>query len=340
MRNKNNEGKVCDAVVRFIENRTGEIRTQVRRPEMNGVGPPVDLRLKLDAQEYAIEHTRIESFENQIRTGVIIKEIIGHIEKNISVPFPSSAYYELQYPVEVSLPNRKSKRDRTLNNLVEWICANEKVLRDRNGSRSMRSNFPWVADEYVYGIPAGFNCTFELLRWLNAARIRRKPGAIGMRLIIPEDLELLRRKRLMQAFSRKCPKLQMCKAEGTRTVLVLESGDDALTSFEFRDNLLPELLAKHTNAPDEIFLVETYSDLWWVWPMKCDEDHWPSVGMPKLNQPIYEASKLPTVGMPKWYCDALGLGELCKPHPKGWVPETFERGKLNDLTPERRQTET
>ena len=51
MNNPDNEGKVCDAVVRFIEKRTGVIRTQVRLPEMDGVGPPVDLRLKLDAQE-------------------------------------------------------------------------------------------------------------------------------------------------------------------------------------------------------------------------------------------------------------------------------------------------
>ena len=49
----NNEGKVCDAVVRFIEKRTGEILTQARRPKINGVGPPVDLRLELNIQEYS-----------------------------------------------------------------------------------------------------------------------------------------------------------------------------------------------------------------------------------------------------------------------------------------------
>ena len=40
----NNEGKVCDAVVRFLEMRTGETRTDIRHPENDGVGPPVDLR--------------------------------------------------------------------------------------------------------------------------------------------------------------------------------------------------------------------------------------------------------------------------------------------------------
>ena len=53
----NNEGKVCDAVVRVLEKWTGSARTDVRHPEKDGVGPPVDLRLKLGAREYAIEHT-------------------------------------------------------------------------------------------------------------------------------------------------------------------------------------------------------------------------------------------------------------------------------------------
>ena len=331
MNNPDNEGKVCDAVVRFIEKRTGAMRKQIRHPERDGVGPQVELRLKLDAQEYAIEHTQIESFENQIKTGVIINEILDYFKINLPVPFPSPAYYELQYPIDICFPTGKAKRERALNNLVEWICTNEKVFRERIRSRPMRPHIPWAADKSVCGMPAGFNCEFELLCWLDAARIRRKPGALWMRPIIPEDLKPLRSKRLMRAFSEKCPKLQRCKAEGARTVLVLESNDSALTHFEFRDNLLPQLLAKHTNAPDEIFLVATHTEFWWVWPIKFDDGHWPTVGMPELNQPIYEEDKLPTAGMPKRYRDALGLDELYKPHPKGWVPETFEKDKLNNL---------
>ena len=327
-----NEGKVCDAVVRFLEKRTGAIRTQVRHPELDGAGPPVELRLKLDTQEYAIEHTKIESFENQIKTGVIIDKILDHFKKNLPVPFPSPAYYELQYPIDICFPTRKAKRERALNNLVEWICTNEKVLRERIRGRLLRPNIPWFADDFVCGMPAGLDCKFELLCWLDAARIGREPGSLLMRPIFPEDLNPQLTKRLMRGFSDKCPKLHRCKAEGARTVLVLESNDIALTHFEFRTNLLPKLLAKHTNAPDEIFLVLTHSNLWWVWPIKCNDDHWPTVGMPELNQPIYEEDKLPTAGMPKWYRDALGLDELYKPHPKGWVPETFEKDELNNLT--------
>ena len=156
-----------------------------------------------------------------------------------------------------------------------------------------------------------------------------------MKLYCPNDfsdLEDRRFVRLRRAFSEKAPKLQECKKEGVRTVLVLESGDSALTRFDHIGNLLSRLLAERTNAPDEIYLVETHTNPWWVYLIKRDGDHWPTVGMPQWNQPIYEEDKLPTAGMPKWYRDALQLDELYTPHPRGWVPTTFEEDELDDLT--------
>ena len=330
------EGQACDAVVRFIEKRTGEIRTHIRRPEIDGVGPPVELRLKLGTQKYAIEHTQIESFENQIKMEVLIKEILDYFKENISLPFPSLAYYQLQYPIDVSLPDGKVKRNRALNNLVKWVCTKEKVLRERNRGRPMLPYGPYSADHSVRGMPDGFNCTFDLLHWPDAACIRQKPGSLWLRSIIPKDLKPLRRKRLMRAFSKKCEKLQRCKAEGARTVLVLESGDVALTSFEFRDDLLPEILANHTNAPDDIFLVETYSDFWCIYPLKHGDGHWPGTGMPELGQNYYDPNNS---DIPKWLAsipqhmrEGLQLDRMHTPYLPGFAPATFEKDELNDLT--------
>ena len=64
----NYEGKACDAVVKLLEDRTGQKRTAVRRPQKDRIGPPVELRLRLGAQKYAIEHTRLETFPEQVRT--------------------------------------------------------------------------------------------------------------------------------------------------------------------------------------------------------------------------------------------------------------------------------
>ena len=332
-----NEGKACDAVVRLLEKRTGETRTDIRHPDRDGVGPPVDLRLNLGNQEYAIEHTRIERYKNQIEAEFVANRIICHIMENIPDPFPSPAYYEIQFPIDVSLPKGKAKCNRALDNLVEWTRTNEQILRERNSDLILRD--PYIANDCIRGTPAEFTCVFELLHWPNAALARQSPGTLSFRFIPPDDLEGARADRLRQAFSKKCSKLQACKTEGARTVLVLESGDPGLVLFEFRGDLLPSTLAECTNAPDEIFLVETCGDRWSASLIKRDDGHWPDTGMPELNGFYYDPdnSDIPEwlASIPQRTRDGLQLDRMYTPYLPGWAPATFEKDELNDLTERR-----
>ena len=327
----NNEGKVCDAVVRALEKWTREIRAEIRHPETDKDGPPVDLRLKLGDQSYAIEHTRIESFENQIGTVVVVNQIVRHIKRSIPDPFPSPAYYELQFPINISLPKGKAKRDRALIGLVEWVCAKEQILHGRNSGRFLPVYNPYMANDSIRGAPAGFDCQFELLHWPVVPSIRVKPGTLGFRFIPSDDPEDPRAERLRRTFSDKCPKLKACKAEGARTVLVLESSDPGFLSFEFRGDLLPSLLSGCTNAPDEIFLVETYADLWWVWLLKRDEGHWPETGMPELNVQYYDPDPSDVSDIPQRMRSALQFDCMYTPYFLGWAPLTFQKDELHDL---------
>ena len=209
-----NEGKACDAVTRLLEKWTGETRVGIRHPEKDGDGPPVELRLKLGTQEYAIEHTRIEPFENQIRTGVALKQINDFIKDRVSDSLSGPAYYELQVPIDDCLPRTKEKREQALKELVDWIRTNARCLHERNLGRSRLTRSPHWSDDCIRGKPLGFNCAIELLRWPDAALIRRKPGSLGMRFFCPNDfsdLEDRRFVRLRRAFSEKSPKLQECK---------------------------------------------------------------------------------------------------------------------------------
>lgn len=165
-----------------------------------------------------------------------------------------------------------------------------------------------------------------------------RPGTLSFRFIPPDDPEGPRADRLRRAFSEKCPKLQACKAKEARTVLVLESSDSGLGSFEFRGSLLPSLLAGCTNAPDEVFLVETCVDLWWVWLLKRDEGHWPETGMPERYGQYYDPSEVP--GIPEWLetipqrmRDALQLDRMYTPFLRGWAPLTFQKDELDNPTP-------
>ena len=337
----NNEGKVCDAVVRVLEKWTGETRADVRHPDKKGSGPPVDVRLKLGAKEYAIEHTRIEPYQNQIRTDVDVDRIIRHIRKKIPHPFPSPAYYELQFPIDVSFPKGKAKRDRALKDLVEWVLAKEQILRDRNSGRILPVRNPYMANDSIKGTPAGFDCEFDLLRWPIAQFIRKRPGTLSFRFIYPNDIEDLRMDRLRHAFFRKCPKLQACKTEGARTVLVLESSDPGLKNYEFRGNLLPSLLTACTNAPDEIFLLETHADLWCAWLIKRDDNHWPDTGMLEMGRFYYDPDTSPLPGIPEWLAsipqqmrDFLRLDDMYTPYLPGWGPADFKKEELDDLSTE------
>ena len=335
----NNEGRVCDAVVRTLEKWTRETRSDVRHPDKEGGTPPVDLRLKLDPQEYAIEHTRIESIENQIATVVVAKRIIEHIRKTIPEPFSSLAYYELQFPIDVSVPKGRVKGKRALGALVKWIRASEKILRERNSDHNSSVRNPYWSNDRIQGTPPGFGCEFELLQWPIARLVRKKPGSLSFRFIPPDNLEGPRADSLRHTFSRKCPKLQACKADGARSVLVLESGDPGLVSFEFRGDLLPSLPSACTNAPAEIFLVETCREPWLVQLLKRDEAHWPDTGMPEMGGIYYDPDPSPLQGIPEWLDsipqgmrDALQLDRMYTPFLPGWVPNTFEKGELADLT--------
>ena len=160
----------------------------------------------------------------------------------------------------------------------------------------------------------------------------RESGDLVAKLICPGELEELRAERLRRAYSDKCPKLERAKSEGARTVLVLENVDIALASFDLIGNLLPMLLAERRTAPDEIYLAETHTSPWWVWPMKCDGDRWPTAGTAELNRSMYESDKLPTADMPQSCRNALQLDNLYVPHVSEWVPTTFEEGELSDLS--------
>ena len=131
----NNEGMACDAVIRHLEKWTGKTRTGIRHPETDGVGPPVELRLQLGNQNYAIEHTRIESFDNQIKAGISIREIKNYIKERFTDPLPGPVYYELRVPMDVCLPEKRKERERVLSTLGKWIQESAHCMHRRKSDK-------------------------------------------------------------------------------------------------------------------------------------------------------------------------------------------------------------
>ncbi len=278
-----NEGKACDAVVKCIERRTGETRAAVRRPETDGIGPPVDFRLRLGAREYAIEHTQIEAIPGLIRTGEGFKQLIEPVIDDLSGTLPGPAVYALNFPIDTHLGVSPAELDRIRRRLIAWIRAQAQSLYDRNRDDLEREYISPRNLDSIEARPPGFPYSVRL--WIGAARSESQRGALlPARLSLEdEELEACRSDRLWQALDRKCPKLQRCKQDGARTVLVLESDDIALTNQVLVGECLSALLPERTDLPDEIYLVETAVKSWTVRCMKLDAEHWP---VEHLDEPV------------------------------------------------------
>lgn len=279
----NNEGKACDAVVRLLERRTGETRAGTRRPEIDGVGPRVDLRLKLGTQDYALEHTQIEAFAGQTRTGEEFGQFITPVTEQLSGTLPGPAVYDLYFPIDARLGVKAKELERLRNDFIGWVRAHAQRLHEMNPDTPTREENPRGFNDQYRAIPPGFPYEITLQREAHWSHSGRHDGVLLAARIAPEDVEDSRETRLRQTLDRKCPKLQRCRQEGVRTVLVLEDGDIALTNYALVGEQLAGLLEERADVPDEIYLVETALDRWEVRPMKCDDECWPIEGWTEFN---------------------------------------------------------
>ena len=332
----NNEGKACDAVVRFLEKLTGETRSDISRPEMDKTVPEdrrVDLLLNLGAHEYALEHTRIGLSKNEIRNNIRFTERYEYIKDRISDSLPGPAYFVLEIPVDFRLPPDRKQRERELDELIEWIEISAPYMQEVIANRIKQTG---GQDRTVLSFKVTqlkFGCDIELLRVPYATLAGRRPGSFSIWPIYPDDNDTkeLHPERLQQAFADKCPKLDKYKEDDVRTVLILEGAKLPLTRDYHIGHQLYAILTERTDVPDEIYLVETSTSWWLVFPVKRDAVHWPT-HMPEYPLYLCDENKLPTAGMPKWYRDALGIDYMYPTFPKGWTPATFEENELDDLT--------
>ena len=129
------------------------------------------------------------------------------------------------------------------------------------------------------------------------------------------------------------PQTLQMQMEGARTILILEGVTASVMHWEFREDLLPSVLAETKLAPDEVFLVETDIDPWRIYLLKRDDDHWPDAGMPPLGssydpetsqiqkhlEPLPPKTRL-------LYEQASGI-----PCPPSWALLTIEKDQFSDL---------
>ena len=270
-----NEGKACDAVVRLLEGRAKAQRADLSHPEKDGIGPPVDLRLKLGKHNYAIEHTQIEAFPGQIRMDAEFEQFIRPIINHLSGGLPKPGVYHLYFPTNARLRVKANQLNRIRSDFKEWIREHAQLLQEKNPEKPTRQRNPRGFNEQYSAKPPGFPYEVTLQREAHWSLSPRHDGVLLVARYAPKDVEVRRTTRLQEALERKCPKLQICKEEGARTVLVLEDGDISLSNYALIADSLAGLPKMHIDLPDEIYLVETAIDRWTVRRLKYEENHLP-----------------------------------------------------------------
>jgi hypothetical protein len=98
-----NEGKVCDAIVRRLEDREQQTRADLRWPEKENHQFPVELVFKLGGQLYALEHTGIEPFDGHLRMEAQTEKLFAPITNALCPCNPEAA---LAYSAQSTSPMR------------------------------------------------------------------------------------------------------------------------------------------------------------------------------------------------------------------------------------------
>ncbi len=327
----NREGKCCDAAIQQLERAAETERTHVCDPEVTGVGPPVDLRVVLDNEEYALEHTRILPFDDRIEAAKPHQDIGACLREWFPEPLPGDAFYELCLPLGVPRPGRGRRGARRVRGLRDWIGSAVDVLQARAPARRRWSPHVYELD-YESGRPAGWDCEFTLARSSDGVLPPRAAGSLALFVGSPAEEEFPFMEDLRRAFERKCPKLADCKelAPAVRTVLVLEAIDLPFDYDRYMADHLAGLLAGCDVEPDHVFLVYPRAAFWEVWVVKRDDVRWPDPRLPLPHRGYQDPPRLvPEGAYPRHFVEQFKRG-VGRETPAGWRPLFVAEADLED----------
>ncbi len=270
-----NEGKVCDAIVRMLEARTGHQRSNLQYPEKAHATGPVDLVFTLGAQQHALEHTKIEAFAGQINYDNIFTEFIGPVKEALKAAMPKPGQYHLILPIDAKVNAKPGDLGQYQQILVDWVRGKADEFHAAEPTRPDRDHRPHTIHQWTREQPAGFPYPVHLARDMHWSDSDDHDGIIFFSRFAPENIEDKRLPRIETAFAKKHRKLAHWKDKGAITHLVLESDDISLTNHalvgECIATLLPEcppwldaLYFIYTSLDRWSFCVWDWTDVWWV----------------------------------------------------------------------------
>lgn len=261
---KFNEGRACDAILRAIEKRANAQRSNIAfHDEHPDPDRRVELTCNIGSELHAVEHTGIEPFPDFLRMNRESERLFDPIAASASHVIPADEYVDLHIPVGSLTNHGKKDLKKIQDSLVAFIVETAPTIPSRLPYTRYRGDAPKPVK--LEGVP------FEVT--LHRYKATGFPARVRISHILPADYEKLRAERIMLACEKKFPKLASWKASNNaRTVLILEDNDIQNTNEGLvADAFLPIAMSRN-DRPDETYVITTYSDTWYAWPLLIGND--------------------------------------------------------------------
>jgi len=259
-----NEEQICKAVMSLIAHRRSEgiISAQPVDAVVRD-RPAVEWVFDTATAKFTVEHTRIESFSNQITEGKLFAQLLEPLEAELAGKVPRAFFLSVDVGA-VKAPSTEHTEIRKA--LAVWILAKGAGLEAEEESG------PDARCEIIEkptGVP--FEVTLH------------RDADYDSRLFIMQSLsgdrESLQRDRIRTALARKCPKLLGTQRDGRVSVLVLESDDIALANRRAITSATITELATRKDAPDIVIWARTSTIPWKAWFLKDGDKTYPNLSM-------------------------------------------------------------
>jgi hypothetical protein len=247
-----NEGRACDAVIRYLERRESAIRSHVRFPERERHAAPIEVAFELAGTLFAMEHTGIEPFEGHTELQVTAPVAVHPIAQAVEGKLSDTEDFELHLPAG-ALGGLGRKRLEEVHRLIAlWIISTWPSLSIAPIGR-YDTSVQWSS---VAGVPF----KVKLHRTVGVVR----PGSLQIVHVVG-GVESSREARIRAALEKKLPKLARWKQDANaRTVLVLEQNDIQLTNVHLVTDALLKVETSAGEIADEVYLVTSTIAPWWV----------------------------------------------------------------------------
>jgi hypothetical protein len=235
---------VSEAVARVLAQRRGggEVHVTDEPDKQDRTRPAVDLIARDDQGSWALEHTRIESFPDQLLDDRQLLDLLEPLTSELrgSVGVPGIFHLAVApRAVAGATPARDIRAA-----LASWV---------RKHAPTLAVGSPLTAPHHtITEAPPGVPFEVTLTRWPGPNR-----GDVRLMRNVPADLEDQRVTRLTKALDDKITKLLAASDGDITSVLILEDTDVALANLGLIVQALSTAAEGQSRLPDVIVLVET-----------------------------------------------------------------------------------